>query len=540
MYELGGTALRILSVIFLFLCLSCGQPEAPTDGPNLDPIRVAVRRDVDSFNPYVSGSIEGEIVAMRLFPQLFQERPGEELGAHSAVLESHQWVTATKLDLILKPGLVWSDGAPLVANDVVFSFEAQTDADIAWFSAGSKRNILSVVAINDMEIRVEFDRERATNLMDLNEGFIVPRHVLSKTPFKEWTTHDWSHDLVVFGPYKIGLHRPDRYLRLQNLNSEYPDLIFQIARDKETHFQWLDSNQVDYSWSIDVERLASIRPPLQKITYANHQFAYLVWNSIDPSRLPEDGLQSVAGMVKAKTATPHRLFSEATVRQALEMALNRPAYLQNIWQGQGSIPATPWSVGRLFHRPAINARQFEPSAAIEALAGQGWSDSEGVLSKNDRPFTFSVLCNSGSPSREYVLYAIQKDLANIGIKMEIEFVEAGLYWDRLARRQFDAAFVMFRRENRPDLGELFHSDAGVKDGLNYASWQAGDELIRRVEDATDWEQIDDYLHQLDLIFADSAPVCLLYEAQQIGVVGSRLTHIEPNFLDPLAGVELWR
>lgn len=527
----------------LVFLIACGEAVVPQS--HQEPaLRIGLRRDVDSLNPYLSTSLEGEILAMRLFPQLFRES-GDTLAGLSRLepnlVKSYTFSNqGRELELELKPGLLWSDGHPVTTADVAFSLTTQQDKTVAWFSSGSKTRIASWNLIDDRRMTVQFSAATATNLMDLNEGFIIPQHYFGAVPYEKWANRNWEQDLVVFGPYRLATHSPGHYLRLERVDQRGPDLIFRMARDPETHYQWIKSDQIDYSWSIPRERVADIAPPLSLTAYPNHQFAYLVWNALDPGQVPDAGFETPESLRKALESKPHPIFRDRNTRIALECALDRQALLDSVLNGFGSIPSSPWSVGRAFHQASVQPRPFDSKLAAQLLAQSGWVRQDDGLKRDGEQLQFRILCNAGSPMREHYLYAAQRQLQRLGMTVELEFVEAGLYWDRLARREFDAAFVMFRRENRPDLAELFHGRSALSQGLNYASWGGADSFIEQVEGALDFEQVVEPLQQAETVFWEQAPVCILFEARQIAVYGPRIGFIDADYLDPLNGVESWQ
>src|SRR4029453_10359444 len=97
----------------------------------------------------------------------------------------------------------WSDGTPLTAADVRFTWTAQTSPAVSWTGAPSKERIKDVQAVDRHTVAFRFDRAYPEMLADAVEGGILPEHVFGKVPFADWRTHDWSQSVVGSGPFVL-------------------------------------------------------------------------------------------------------------------------------------------------------------------------------------------------------------------------------------------------------------------------------------------------------------------------------------------------
>src|SRR5436305_1872056 len=105
----------------------------------------------------------------------------------------------------LRKDVVWSDGVPVTADDVRWTWVAQKNPDVAWELADSKRWITDVEVVDPHTVRFHFSRVYAKQLLDINEGPVFPKHAWEKLPFKEWRQNgDWFRQhLVGDGPCTI-------------------------------------------------------------------------------------------------------------------------------------------------------------------------------------------------------------------------------------------------------------------------------------------------------------------------------------------------
>ena len=72
------------------------------------------------------------------------------------------------------------------AEDVRWTWQAQIRPDVAWDSADSKRFITDVEVVDPQTVRFHFSRVYSTQLLNANEGVILPKHVWEKLPFSQW------------------------------------------------------------------------------------------------------------------------------------------------------------------------------------------------------------------------------------------------------------------------------------------------------------------------------------------------------------------
>ncbi len=525
------------SLFLLAACLST-PPQ-----PLTQKLRLGTRHAPDSINPYLSTNVTGEIIAARLFPTLFIEEPFMENGVPklSPLLVDHfQWdETGLILTLQLKEGLAWSDGTPVTSADVAFSLEMGKDPDVAWLSTDLYARIEGWTSLSSQQIEIRFLQVSPFNLLDINTGFIIPKHHFGRWPPSEWRTQDWVKDLVYFGPYRITNYREGESLVLESLiPGDVPTLGFAFIREKETLYNSLLNGDLDFAWELPVERITAIETRLEPVIYSNLTFAYIGWNPIRPDAWPEEGVTTVAALEKLKKEAPHPLFADARVRRAMTYAFNRENYIRRFWAGKTEVPLSPWQAGLAYHHSGLQPRSHSIEQAEQLLAETGWVRQNGVRMKNGTPFRFSVICNAGSPIREHYLLAIQRDLELLGIQMEIDLQEGGRYLNNCLSRRYDAYFGIFRTGTRPDLASLYHGEASLG-GYNFTSWTAVDNLLEQVRDAETTEELGAGLVEMEHIFHEDQPITLLFKGQTIGARRKNMPKPQSNYLDPLFQVETW-
>lgn len=535
----GAIRLRFLFIFNLLWIVGCSVSEPVQEQLAY---RLGMRRPPDSLNPYVSTRLEGEIIARRLFPQLFTEQEPTQSGLPVLtpfLVESYQWdETGTKLSLEIKQGLQWSDGQPVTADDVAYSFKVQKNEKLAWVSMDRKSRIMSWQVSAKNRLTVQFDQPSPFNLLDLNEGVIIPKHYFNQWPTDLWLDMTWEHELVTFGPYVIGEWTPGERLILKPKEpSSIPELGFVFVRDKEALFQLVKSGELDYAWGLPVARIHDLKTIAQPVIFPDLTFAFIGWNPLQLGAYQEANPQTPEALAALLEARPHPLFANPKVRSALTHAIQRGKHLQDFWQGFGQLPANPWQAGLPFRNKDLKPLSYNLQLAISLLEEEGWVLRDGVRQKGGIPFRFKVVCNSGSPIREAYLLAVQKDLKELGVTMEIEMMEGGLYIQACSTRNFDAMFGSFRTGTRPDLGSLY-SDEAALGGFNFCSWTGLSALLAAVQNADSPESLDQAILSLEQQFQKQQPLTMLYRGMNIAA-GKKTLQVKANALDYLFGIEDW-
>jgi peptide/nickel transport system substrate-binding protein len=216
-----GVTRRLLVAASLSLALfACsgngGDRGAPQASPAATPQRggtlaIGSTVDADAWNEYVSQQTFAGNLLRRIYARLAQEQGDTKDHPPSfAPLLASSW-TSSADGLALSFTLAeaaWSDGAPITASDVRFTWTAQTSPEVGWTGASFKERIKDVQVVDPHTVTFHFDRAYPEMLADAVEGGILPEHVFGKVPFASWRTHDWSQVRIGSGPFLLESWRP--------------------------------------------------------------------------------------------------------------------------------------------------------------------------------------------------------------------------------------------------------------------------------------------------------------------------------------------
>jgi peptide/nickel transport system substrate-binding protein len=495
---------------------------------------VAVAADIAGVNPLLSGQSKFSTdIQDRLFLRLFEEKA--DFNQHPPtfaprLVQSVTWsADRLTLDLRLRDDVQWSDGAPVTAADVVWTWHAQTDASIAWSYAQSKEAIDSMEALSPDEVRVHFSKAYAGQIADLNEGQILPKHAWSRLPFNQWRGGEswFRQHLVTDGPFLLSDWRPDEQLVLRANPTYYEKglprldrVVFRIVPDRASQLVDLRAGSVDFVEQITPEDAASLEgnPEYQLWQFWARQYNYICWNTRNP------------------------LFQQASVRRALTMAIDRQALVDALWRGHARVGASPIIQSVWAADPQTSPWPYQPDVARRILAEQGWrdTDGDGILDRDGAPFRFELMTNTGTPVRRDAVVMIQDQLRRIGVDARPRLLEFNTVNDLTQRHQFDAFLGAWAIDTSLDLKYAFHSDS-VQDGYNFGGYSNPqlDVLIDRARREVKPMNSRDDLYAIQRILHRDQPYTFLWEPQKLAAGSSRIRDARPNELSDFDNLRDW-
>lgn len=535
-------ALALAAWAALSLCAACrprGEEAQPSVAPSQSPQRggtlvVGSLSDPVGINEYVlpSSRVTSDIV-WRLFLRLMEEQP--DFTEHPPTFEpllAQSWEQSADRKSVtfkLQPDAVWSDGVPVTAEDVRWTWQVQMDPDVGWTDRDIKKHITDVEVVDPKTVRFHFSRAYPTQLLDANEGVIIPKHVWSKLPVSEWRSNiDWfRRNLVVDGPFNLGSWEPQQQVELVR-NERYHDpehpyldrVVLRVIPDTSSLVTQLESGAIDFVAQVsrtDVPRLQA-NPKLDVLSYWINLYVAVGWNTEKP------------------------LFADPEVRRALALAIDRQAIVDTIWGDYGKVGVTPILTSVWVHDRSLKPLPFDPAEAQRILTAKGWKDTngDGILDRGGKPFSFEILTNAGNQQRNDSAVMIQDHLGRIGIRAQVKVIDFNTMITQTLAGNYDATILGFNMDTSLDLSSNFHSRA-IDNDNNFSRYKNPelDALLDQADQQADFESMLPLLHQIERILYRDQPVTVLYESKRLTGINKRVQNPQPNMIEPLAEVEEW-
>ncbi|MFI5165282.1 MAG: ABC transporter substrate-binding protein [Thermoanaerobaculales bacterium] len=494
---------------------------------------VALSQDVGTFNEYQSAteSTQAEIIDM-LFPSLMTEQPDYQLHPPSfAPRLAASWDFSADnrtLTFHLRPDARWSDGTPITADDVRFSFQVQKDPHVGWDGLEIKDYITEVEAVDPHTARFHFSRVYPYQMMDANDGHIVPAHAWGKVPLDAWRTADFNAILVTGAQFRVANHTRQQTIVLErdplywgNPRPHLDRLVFRILPDTAGQLAQLAAGQIHLVTMVppqEVERTRS-NPDIEVVEFPSRAWGFIAWNN---RRAP---------------------FSDRRVRRALGLAINRKALVDTVYHGfaklsNGPILSSVWACNR-----NLQPLPFDPKRAADLLVQAGLHDTngDGVLVFQGKPFAFDLLYPASNVMRQEMALMVQADLARIGVRARPRQVEFTSLMARQEAGDFDASIAAWEEATKVDLTAEWStptSSQGSNNFTGYANPEV-DRLIAQAREESDYTRAKVILDRTQELIADDQPVTFLYQAEHLVAVNRHIRGADINAAGVFFNVEEW-
>ena len=210
---------RWVIVAASLLAAGCSPSGPPTSSVPADSVVVGLLADIQSWNPYLAEDAANEEILSLIYPSLAVEQVDYQQHPPSfapSLAESWDFSEdGLTLTFHLRSDAKWSDGVPVTSEDVLFSWRAQTSEALGWMWSDITDSIEAVEAPDAHTVRYRFTHRYPYQLMDVNDGPIIPAHAWADIPFERWEETDWRELVVSAGPFLPGAHTPQQEIVLE-------------------------------------------------------------------------------------------------------------------------------------------------------------------------------------------------------------------------------------------------------------------------------------------------------------------------------------
>ncbi len=422
--------------------------------------------------------------------------------------------------LHVDPRAKFSDGAPVTAEDVIFTLEKIVDENSVQFATWfDNLDRTQTKAIDEKTARIVFKEPRVTQLVSFNIG-VLPKHVYGKGNFQKITA------VIGNGPYVLDRREAGKTIALkrnENYWREKPyidSVIFRVIGDDNLAWTALKHGDVHVTRVNNDTWFREKDAVKDRIEFHN---VYLLvyncfpWNLKDP------------------------LFQDASVRRALAMAFDRQTIIDRLYHGQARAVTGPFLPDSWANNPDVAPIEYNPEGAAALLRAAKWidSDNDGILDRDGKKFQFTTLIPAGSKPSVDQTQIYQDALRKIGVQMEIATLDGAAFFDRLVKGNYQSAMMAWTADPDPDPYSLFHSSQMPPAGLNivhYANPEA-DQLLVRGRTTFDRARRADMYHQLHDIIAADQPYLFTMQVAMKYAVDKRVKDVK---VAKGVGLFLWR
>jgi dipeptide transport system substrate-binding protein len=394
------------------------------------------------------------------------------------------------------------------ADDVLFTFNRMINKDDPFRKAyptefpyftdmGMDTNITKIDKVDDHTVKFTLKEVDAAFIQNMAMSFASLQSAeYAAQLLKEGKPADINQKHVGTGPFVFKSYQKDSNIRYTG-NKDYwkpedvkiDNLIFAITTDPSVRIQKLKKNECQvtlFPRPADLKALKEDKA-LKMPDQAGFNLGYIAYNVMD----------------KVKGSNEPNPLADLRVRQALDMAVNKPQIIDSVYQGAGQLavnamPPTQWS-----YDTTIKDAKYDPEKAKELLKEAGVKEGTEIVlwaMPVQRPY---------NPNAKLMAEMLQSDWKKIGLNVKITSYEWGEYIKRSKGGENQAMIIGWSGDNGdPDnwLNVLFGCDS--LSGNNFSKWcdKKFDDLVKEAKRTTDQGKRTELYKQAQHVLKDAVPM----------------------------------
>ena len=435
-------SLVALLVLILSACGTTSGPSSSGSGASGTPVKGGtwiddLYEEPDSLLPNLSSETFATMVMDGLYAPLIYGTPQGQLmpGIATAVPTVANSGVSADLKTVtfhLRSGLVWSDGQPLDARDVDYSWKLWANPKAAAYNTVFVDDIASAdVSSDNLSITFHLKTPFVSFVSQWADGGLaapLPAHVFSSMdPAAITKSPDNLNPPVTSGPFMMSESKPgDHYTIVRNpkyyLASQglpYLDkVVFRIVTDQNTILKDAQSGSIDSAWFLDVSKA-------------------LAYTSLsDYSTIGDGGgtgTNSYSWEAIWINFNNKILGGNPEVRQAMSMAVDQQSLIQVARRGFAGVRCQDHPALQVpGYTASLACPKFDLAAANALLDQHGWvKGADGVRSKNGQRLEFQYSTTAGNLWRADDQLINQQNFLKIGIKLDIMNYPASTFFGSL-------------------------------------------------------------------------------------------------------------
>jgi len=462
--------------------------------------------DITSTNPLLSSSTADADVNSLCGIGFFTFTRDMEPFAPSELVVSWQASKDKLYDkVVIRNDLVWSDGKPITAHDVVFSFKTIMNPDVPVPAVRQGTDLIRWIEAYDDQTFVIFHKEAlSTNVWNCNFP-VIPRHIyensIEEDPKLVDSPYHQKQELnpVCGGPYRVIKRVKGQEVILERRESWYmrdgkqvrpkPNfklIRFRVIEDNNTARLALNDGLLD---EMEMQ-------PRQWVEQTNDDAFYRL-------NTKARGRQWVYYYFGWNTKTPY--FSDVRVRKAMSYAVNYDHILNTLNYGLyerslGIFPREAWMASKKERTPY----QQDLHQAEDLLEEAGWVDTDGdgirdkLVDGRKVKFAFQLMC-SNDQSRIDISTSLANSLRQLGIECTVRPTEFTVMQQKSKDHQFEAMFGGWGTGTDPDTAENLWKTGESRNYTQYSNpkvdalFRQGKLELNQEKRAAAYAEIDDIL-----------------------------------------------
>jgi peptide/nickel transport system substrate-binding protein len=336
----------------------------------------------------------------------------------------------------IRSGVKWSDGQPLTAKDVAYTFNRVVNGETenaAFYNYVA--NLKKVTAPDDTT--AVFELSAADPVMTHMWVPILPEHIWKNVSEKDAGTFD-NKEMVGTGAFQIVEQKPGEFVKLKANKSYWggapkiDNLVYRIFKNDDAMAQALQKGEIDAVADIGANQFLALKdkPGITTVQATGVSFSELGFNT------------GAATTDNQPVGDGHPALKDKALRQAIGYAIDQQTIVNKVLRGLGKpgVGVIPPVYTAYKFDPGASARTFDIAKANSLLDAAGYtkgSDGIRVDPKSGKKLDFRLFGRTEDENSKGVVPYIQDWMNQIGIKTKVQFVTDDKLTDIIAHGNYE-------------------------------------------------------------------------------------------------------
>jgi ABC-type transport system substrate-binding protein len=430
---------------------------------------------------------------------------------------------ATQFTFNLRQNVVWSDGTPFTARDVMFTYQLAMRPEVGAsqynklsqvlgakaFNAGETDTVEGLEMPDDYTFRITLEQPNVAFLIGAAHNnsliWIAPEHVLADLDPAAIDQHPFAQNPNVgTGPFTFVEYAADQYILVEN-NPNYflgaPQLsqVYIRLGAQATQLAQLESGELHVMQAIDAREAGRLSTS----------------DVIDIVPTPGVGI--------FQTAIMNERFPDKRVRQAFMYGVDRQAIMDVVLQGQGRLVTTSVIGPEWAQFDDLNMYEYDPDMARQLLEEAEWDSSR----------TVQLLWEQGYQAIETAAPVFQQQMAEIGVTVELMPMEEAAFEKAVVEdADFDLAwFGGGAYYLDPDVSSVYYATQNWTPNGGNTTHYSNEELDQLFVDGRgtpDIEERTEIYYRVAHILNEDVPTIFWWSENMIWGLSKRLQGVVPG------------
>ncbi len=409
----------------------------------------------------------------------------------------------------LRDDVVWSDGEPFTADDVVFTYtEMEQEENLGWAYSQLVYNegTVAIEKVDDYTVSFTFPFATPTAIEMLSQIFIMPEHIYKDV--EDYEHNDYNMNSVGTGPYKLVEYQPGTYLRFEANDSYFKGqpgigtIVFQIIENADTAVMALQNGEID-AYQVtptEAQRIDLEACNLSSYSYTEGRVGYMMINC---NRVTDE---------KVRKAILYALDKQT---------MNDAAFLSDEYY---LTPYTFLPLNSQFYSEDVEKYERDLDKSAQLLAEAGVSD-----------LTLRLGYSASDTIQSTQALLIQEQLQEAGITVELVSSDATALSTQMQNpdNDYDMYLGGYIMGIDPDtFASLFESGAGYN-YMYYTEYSEINDLFAQGRAEQDMEKRKEIYAQLQAAIQDTGAFYPICSNNKILLISNRIQGIEDAGLVPV-------